>query len=53
LYSTHLLADAEDLCDQFGILHNGEMKYRGTPAECMQRYQADSLEDAYMACISE
>ena len=53
LYSTHLLADAEDLCDQFGILHGGEMKYRGTPADCMQRYQADSLEKAYMACISE
>ncbi len=53
LYSTHLLADAEDLCDQFGILHDGEMKYRGTPAECMQRYQAESLEQAYMQCISE
>jgi ABC-2 type transport system ATP-binding protein len=52
LYSTHLLADAEDLCDQFGILHDGEMKYRGTPAECMQRYQVDSLEKAYMACIT-
>ncbi|MCP4335446.1 MAG: ABC transporter ATP-binding protein [Gammaproteobacteria bacterium] len=53
LYSTHLLADAEDLCDRFGILHDGEMKYRGTPAECMQRYQAESLEQAYMACIEE
>ncbi len=53
LYSTHLLADAEDLCDCFGILHDGEMKYRGTPAECKQRYRADSLEQAYMACIAE
>jgi ABC-2 type transport system ATP-binding protein len=53
LYSTHLLADAEDLCDRFGILHGGEMKYQGTPAECMQRYRADTLEKAYMACISE
>ena len=52
LYSTHMLADAEDLCDQFGILHAGEMKYRGTPAECMQHYQADSLEQAYMKCIT-
>ena len=52
LYSTHLLADAEDLCDQFGILHGGELKYRGTPADCMQSYQADSLEQAYMKCIS-
>ena len=51
LYSTHLLADAEDLCDQFGILHDGEMKYQGTPADCMQRYQAETLEQAYMKCI--
>jgi ABC-2 type transport system ATP-binding protein len=53
LYSTHLLADAEDLCDRFGILHNGEMKYQGTPADCLQRYRANSLEQAYMNCISE
>ena len=53
LYSTHLLADAEDLCDRFGILHAGEMKYQGTPQECMQRYQADSLEKAYIKCIEE
>ncbi len=53
LYSTHLLADAEDLCDQFGILHDGEMKYQGTPADCIHHYQADSLEQAYMNCITE
>lgn len=53
LYSTHMLADAEELCDQFGILHAGEMKYLGTPAECVQRYGADNLEQAYMRCISE
>ncbi len=52
LYSTHLLADAEDLCDQFGILHDGEMKYRGTPGDCIKHYQADSLEQAYMNCIT-
>jgi ABC-2 type transport system ATP-binding protein len=52
LYSTHLLADAEDLCDRFGILHDGEMKYQGTPADCMQRYPGATLEQAYMKCIS-
>ena len=51
LYSTHLLADAEELCDRFGILHDGEMKFQGTPQQCMQRYQADSLEKAYIKCI--
>jgi len=53
LYSTHLLADAEDLCDRFGILHDGEMKYQGTPADCLRHFQADNLEKAYMTCISE
>lgn len=53
LYSTHLLADAEDLCDQFGILHDGEMKYQGTPEDCLQHYRAGSLEQAYMKCISD
>jgi len=52
LYSTHLLADAEDLCDRFGILHGGEMRYQGTSQDCLARYQADSLEQAYMNCIT-
>ena len=52
LYSTHLLADAEDLCDCFGILHDGEMKYQGTPADCIREYSAESLEHAYMKVIT-
>ena len=52
LYSTHLLSDAEDLCDRFGILHDGEMKYQGTPADCLHEYSTDNLEQAYMACIT-
>lgn len=52
LYSTHMLADAEEICDQFGILHEGEMKFVGSPRLCLQTYQADTLEQAYMKCIS-
>ena len=52
LYSTHMLADAEEICDQFGILHRGEMQFIGTPENCMKTYQADTLEQAYMRCIS-
>ncbi len=52
LYSTHLLADAEEICDQFGILHEGEMKFIGTPANCLRHFQADTLEQAYMNCIA-
>ncbi len=52
LYSTHQLADAEDLCDRFAILHDGELKYQGTPGGCIERFRADSLEQAYMNCIT-
>ena len=52
LYSTHMLADAEEICDQFGILHQGQMKFIGTPADCIHKYEADTLEQAYMQCIS-
>jgi len=51
-YSTHMLADAEDVCDQFGILDEGVLKFVGTPQECMGLYQAETLESAYMACVS-
>ena len=52
LYSTHMLADAEEISDQFGILHQGEMKFIGKPSDCMHKYKAESLEQAYMHCIS-
>ncbi len=52
-YSTHMLSDAEEICDQFGILHDGEIRFIGTPASCLEQYQADTLEQAYMNCISQ
>jgi ABC-2 type transport system ATP-binding protein len=51
-YSTHMLADAEEICDRFGILHQGRIVFEGSPAECLQNYAAQNLEQAYMACIS-
>jgi ABC-2 type transport system ATP-binding protein len=51
-YSTHMLADAEDICDQFGILHGGEMKFVGTPSACIEAHHAVNLEQAYIRCIS-
>ena len=51
-YSTHMLSDAEEICDQFAILHDGEIRFIGTPASCLEQYRADSLEKAYMRCIT-
>ena len=52
-YSTHMLADAEEICDQFGILHGGEMKFVGTPSACIEAHHAVNLEQAYIRCISD
>ncbi len=50
-FTTHLLNDVESLCDRLAILHNGEVRFIGSPAECCQHYSADSLERAYLAAI--
>jgi len=50
-YSTHMLADAEEICDRFGILHNGKVVFDGTPQSCLQQFEASTLEQAYMKCI--
>ncbi len=50
-YSTHMLSDVEEFCDSFGILHNGALKFIGTPQQCKDQYNSSTLEQAYMACI--
>jgi len=52
-YSTHMLADAEEICDQFGILHHGNIVFNGSPEDCLSRFNAETLEQAYMNCISQ
>jgi ABC-2 type transport system ATP-binding protein len=51
-FSTHLLSDVEELCDRMGVLHGGRLQFVGTPAECCRRYDAYSLEQAFLNCIA-
>jgi len=50
-FSSHLLADVEELSDRIGILHEGVIAFCGSPAECKQQYHADTLEQAFLNCI--
>lgn len=52
-YSTHMLADAEEICDRFGILHQGRIVFDGPPESCLKQFSAETLEQAYMNCITE
>ncbi len=53
LYSTHMLADVEELCDSFGILHKGDLQFIGTPEKCRSSYGGETLEQAYINCIDQ
>ena len=52
-FSSHVLADVEEICDRMAILHAGRLRFIGTPGECRAQYQADTLESAYLAAIEE
>jgi ABC-2 type transport system ATP-binding protein len=50
-FSTHMLADIEVLCDRVAILHDGHIRFSGTIEECTDKFKADTLEEAYLACV--
>ena len=52
-FSSHVLADVEEICDRMAILHAGQLRFVGTPAACRAQYHADTLESAYLAAIEE
>lgn len=50
-FTSHALADVDELCDQMAVLHEGQMRFSGTPLELRTRFNAATLEQAYLACI--
>lgn len=51
-FSSHALSDVEEICERMAILHQGRLRFVGTPAECCQQYDAENLEQAFMNCIA-
>ena len=52
LLTSHMLADVDELCDRMAILHEGTIRFAGSPADCRRHYGADTLEQAFLACIA-
>lgn len=52
LMTSHALADLDDMCDRMAILHDGAIRFDGTPAECRRHYGAAGLEQAFLAAIA-
>jgi ABC-2 type transport system ATP-binding protein len=52
-FTSHALSDAEELCDRMAVVHRGRLRFAGTPAELVARYNCASIENAFLACIEE
>jgi ABC-2 type transport system ATP-binding protein len=50
-FTSHALADVEEICDRMAVIHGGQLRYAGTPAQLRARHAADTLEQAFLACI--
>ncbi|PDM38076.1 multidrug ABC transporter ATP-binding protein, partial [Bacillus cereus] len=55
LMSTHILATAERYCDSFIILHQGEVRAKGTLSELQSQFHMPgaTLDDIYIALTKE
>lgn len=51
LFSSHSLPDIEALCDKLTVLHEGQVRFTGTPDAFRAAFSADNLEQAFLHCI--
>jgi sodium transport system ATP-binding protein len=51
IYSTHVMAEAEKLCDTIGIIHDGRLLAEGTLAELRERFGEHDLEDVFVKAV--
>ena len=52
-FSSHVLADVEEMADTMAVLHNSKIYFSGTPEDFKQQYHGDNVEQAYMSCIEK
>src|SRR6266576_2835871 len=50
LFTSHSLADVEEVCDRVTVLHGGTMAYAGAPRGLCERHGEASLERAFLKC---
>lgn len=53
IFSTHVMREAEKLCDRLIILHRGTVCAAGTVDELRQQFDREDLEDVFLAAIAK
>jgi len=52
-FTSHVLADVDELCSSIAVLERGRVRWRGAPAALCERYGEPNLERAFMKCIRD
>ena len=52
-FTSHVLADVEELCASIVVLDRGRVRWRGSPAALCARYGEPNLERAFLNCIRD
>lgn len=53
IFSTHIMREAERLCDRIAILHRGHILAEGSLAELRKRHGEEDLEEIFFQLISQ
>lgn len=53
IFSTHIMREAERLCDRVAILHKGHILSEGTIPELLERHEEIELEELFFRLITE
>ena len=53
LFSTHVMSEAEKLCDRIGIIHGGRLLAEGTLADLRARYGKQDLEEIFVEVVGQ
>jgi sodium transport system ATP-binding protein len=53
ILSTHILGEAERLCDRLELIHHGRIVANGTPDEVRNQAGVETLEEAFVALVGE
>jgi ABC-2 type transport system ATP-binding protein len=50
-FTSHTLADVEEICDRMVILHQGVPYFAGAPRALCEHYGESSMEQAFLRCV--
>jgi ABC-2 type transport system ATP-binding protein len=53
LFTSHVLADVDELCSSIAVLERAHLRFRGTPQALRERYGEANLERAFLRCIRD